>query len=200
MRECKTCKKEFSILVEIDGKIRNLGSRSRCLDCSPFGSHNTSKVSSEHRPARIDQFSPKEFADLVKNSISRSDIFDKLKMRKSGASFTILNRRIEREKVDTSHFRLGGELSDNRKYSNEELFVKNSPNSTYRVRQRVIKDNLIDYRCKECGISEWQGKKITLELDHINGDRYDNRLVNLRFLCPNCHSQTETFGGKNMGD
>jgi len=66
------------------------------------------------------------------------------------------------------------------------------------VRGRVLQDNLLDYECKECGIKEWNKKEIALELDHINGKRDDHRLENLRFLCPNCHSQTKTFRGKNL--
>jgi 5-methylcytosine-specific restriction endonuclease McrA len=50
-----------------------------------------------------------------------------------------------------------------------------------------------EYTCNSCGIFEWQGKKLTLHLDHINGMHDDNRLANLRLLCPNCHSQTETY-------
>ena len=58
---------------------------------------------------------------------------------------------------------------------------------------------LIEYKCKECGIENlWNNKPISLQLDHINGIKTDNRLENLRFLCPNCHSQTETFGSKNI--
>lgn len=66
------------------------------------------------------------------------------------------------------------------------------------VRGRILKDGLLDYKCDSCDITEWNGKSISLELDHINGDRDDHRLENLRFLCPNCHSQTKTFRGKNM--
>jgi hypothetical protein len=66
------------------------------------------------------------------------------------------------------------------------------------VRGRVLQDNLLDYECKECGIKEWNKKEIALELDHINCKRDDHRLENLRFLCPNCHSQTKTFRGKNL--
>ena len=51
----------------------------------------------------------------------------------------------------------------------------------------------------ECGISEWLGNPLALQLDHINGVNNDHRLTNLRFLCPNCHSQTDTYAGKNMG-
>ena len=66
------------------------------------------------------------------------------------------------------------------------------------VRSRILKDKLLDYKCKKCGIKEWNKKEIALELDHINGDGHDHRLENLRFLCPNCHSQTKTFRGKNL--
>jgi len=65
------------------------------------------------------------------------------------------------------------------------------------VRRVIIKDSLIPYKCGECGISEWNNRKLALHLDHINGKNSDHRLENLRFLCPNCHSQTETYTGKN---
>jgi len=65
------------------------------------------------------------------------------------------------------------------------------------VRKRIIKENLLPYKCNECGISEWKDQKLSLHLDHINGMNGDNRIENLRFLCPNCHSLTETYTGKN---
>ena len=65
------------------------------------------------------------------------------------------------------------------------------------VRKRIMKENLLPYECNECKISEWNSKKLSLHLDHINGINGDNRIENLRFLCPNCHSLTETYTGKN---
>lgn len=71
--------------------------------------------------------------------------------------------------------------------------------SRHTIKERIVKDNLIPYECAECHTDQWRGKKLTLHLDHINGINNDNRLDNLRFLCPNCHSQTDTYCGKNNG-
>lgn len=67
------------------------------------------------------------------------------------------------------------------------------------VKTRLMQAGILKNRCDECGIDEWQGKPLSIHVDHINGVRDDHRLVNLRMLCPNCHSQTETYGGKNVG-
>lgn len=65
------------------------------------------------------------------------------------------------------------------------------------LKKLLLQAALIDYHCKLCGLFEWQGKSISLHLDHIDGDHRNNTLSNLRLLCPNCHSQTPTYGSKN---
>ena len=87
-----------------------------------------------------------------------------------------------------------------RKFKKEEVFSSNSSTSTGSIKKIILAEKLIEYKCKECGIFEWNEKKISLELDHINGKRNDHRLCNLRFLCPNCHSQTSTFRGRNLNN
>jgi hypothetical protein len=65
------------------------------------------------------------------------------------------------------------------------------------LKKRLIEAGIKEDRCEQCGTSEWQGKKLNIHLHHKNGDGTDNRLFNLEMLCPNCHSQTDTYGGRN---
>jgi len=68
---------------------------------------------------------------------------------------------------------------------------------TYRLKNRLFEEGIKDASCEMCGLREWNGVKIALELDHVNGDSHDHRLENLRVLCPNCHATTDTYRGKN---
>jgi hypothetical protein len=79
----------------------------------------------------------------------------------------------------------------------DELFVAGRPRNRGHLRARLLKAGLKEERCEECGLDEWQGQPLRVTLHHVNGDPYDNRLDNLAFLCPNCHSQTPNFGGRN---
>lgn len=74
-----------------------------------------------------------------------------------------------------------------------EYLIKGSHIKTTHLKNRLIKEGMLKGVCKKCGINQWLGNDITLQLDHINGDNCDNRIENLRLLCPNCHSQTPTF-------
>jgi|SRR5580700_406856 hypothetical protein len=66
------------------------------------------------------------------------------------------------------------------------------------VKARLVGEGLLKNRCQSCGLASWREKPLNMHLDHINGVRNDNRLENLRMLCPNCHSQTPTYGGRNL--
>jgi len=77
-----------------------------------------------------------------------------------------------------------------------EVYIKNS--NFCHIRKRVLKDNYMDYRCAICGIGgTWNNKPLTLQIDHIDGDYTNNTKDNLRWLCPNCHSQTSNYGNKD---
>jgi hypothetical protein len=69
---------------------------------------------------------------------------------------------------------------------------------TYKLKNRILKEGLLDNKCSICGISSWNNKPLNLELDHIDGNRINHQISNLRLLCTNCHSQTDTYISKNQ--
>lgn len=97
-----------------------------------------------------------------------------------------------------SHAR--GKTFDNRHHKSlEEVMIEDSNYSSLSLKKRLIKEGVLDYKCVWCGNEGiWNEKEVTLQMDHINGNRSDQRLDNLRILCPTCHSYTATFRGRNM--
>jgi predicted RNA-binding Zn-ribbon protein involved in translation (DUF1610 family) len=135
------------------------------------------------------------------------EVLLKFERNDSGAAYKTLHRRIKEWKIDTSHFLSQSEIMKNKisnglypKKTNNELFSINNI-TRHVIKRRIIEENLIEYKCIFCGQNEWwYGKKISLILDHINGIHNDNRLENLRFLCPNCNATLETHckGSKGL--
>lgn len=84
------------------------------------------------------------------------------------------------------------------KYTDAEVFVENSTYPRKNIKKRILEKNLLEYKCACCGLGGyWNDMPLVLQLDHINGVNNDHRLTNLRFLCPNCHTQQDTYAGKN---
>ena len=81
----------------------------------------------------------------------------------------------------------------------EQILVSGRRRCRSHVKARILLAQLKEPRCERCGLGEWRGLPLSLELHHVNGDGHDNRLDNLNLLCPNCHSQTDTWGGRNKG-
>jgi predicted transcriptional regulator len=79
----------------------------------------------------------------------------------------------------------------------EEVFARDTRRNRGHLKARLLRAGLKDGRCERCGLAEWLGQPLSLALHHMNGDRNDNRVENLALLCPNCHAQTNTFGGRN---
>jgi len=79
----------------------------------------------------------------------------------------------------------------------EQYLVRGRRTCRTHLKRRLLEEGLKQNRCEECGIEQWRGRRLAMALHHVNGDGTDNRLENLRLLCPNCHAQTENFSGKN---
>lgn len=149
--------------------------------------------------SKIYQVSDEIFIEIIKNAKSYSDCLRALGLTTNGGSSTdILKRRIAELKCDISHFQATTKGLSNAKYSLDEILVENSTYANIsRLKERLIKEGRLKYQCENCGIAEWLGQPLSLHLDHKNGKNNDHRIENLRFLCPNCHSQTDTYAGKN---
>ena len=152
------------------------------------------------------KFSDKDrLEEVIKNSLSKAQVLRHLEITPAGGNYKTLNYYIKLYGIVISHF-TGSVWNQGERYTSfcrtiplDDILVEDS---TYRssdgLRRKLIKQGLKPNRCEKCGNDEWNGLPIPLELDHINGINNDNRLDNLRILCPNCHAQTETYRGRNQ--
>ena len=137
-----------------------------------------------------------EFDIIVRNSKNLVDICRNLNIGLTGGNRITIKKWIRIKKLDTSHFYIERKTSNSIK---KDIFVENSTSDRRVIKEKLYRENIKDRKCEMCGQDEyWLGKKISLILDHINGVNNDNRLNNLRILCPNCNSTLETNGGKNI--
>lgn len=139
----------------------------------------------------------------VRNGRSVRGVLQAIGLNPTGANYKTVADTVVRLSLDTSHWKGQGYLKGlshnfSRRTPMEEILVESSTfhNLTH-LKARLVKDGLLDKRCSICGLVEWLGKPLSLVLDHVNGVNNDHRLANLRFLCPNCNSQQDTFAGRN---
>lgn len=140
-----------------------------------------------------------EFIKVIEQSETISQCLEYFELVNKGSNYTTFLRRCKVEEIDCSKFkRTKGRREFLKAVPLEEVLVENSTYSRYNLKRRLMKSGLIENKCSNCSLPPvWAGKSLTMVLDHINGKNDDNRLENLRLLCPNCNSQTPTFAGRN---
>ena len=137
-------------------------------------------------------YTKEELQEAIINSSSISGVIRYLGLNKSSGTYRTIEKRIDEYRLVPNFTR-----KKHKKYSHETIFCERSTYDRKSVRNKIIKENFLEYKCSICNIFDWNNQPLSLQLDHINGVRDDNRLENLRFLCPNCHTQTSTWGINN---
>lgn len=144
----------------------------------------------------IDKYNKEELSEIVSNSFSYAEVIAKLGYStKNGHNHRTIKKRIEYYKISTEHFCHHASRKD---WSDEEIFCTDSKVSQKKLRETFKKREFVPYECAICGLPPfWNNKPLVLTLDHINGKNKDNEISNLRWVCPNCDRQSETYGMKN---
>ena len=146
--------------------------------------------------SNVARLSDDEFERVVKQSTTVKEVALKIGYAAGRSARWRISERIARQGVDVRHFRNWVQYGA---VDTRVLLVKGPTVNNQTIKKRVLADGLLKNICESCGnTGQHNGKRLVLHLDHIDGDNKNNELSNLRMLCPNCHSQTDTYGGKNI--
>lgn len=148
------------------------------------------------------KYSDEMLLEAVQRSISQAETMRALGIYVGGGNYETVKRRIKDLGLDTSHWLGAGHLKG--KTHNwaptrplADILRAGTRYQTCRLGRRLIREGVLPRTCNVCRLTEWRGKPIPLELDHVDGDRENNALSNLQLICPNCHALTFTYRGRN---
>jgi len=150
--------------------------------------------------SKTDNFSDTEIVDILNQCKSFREVLSKIGYSTNGSGgYSLLKQQLKKRNIKIPKYHYYGTGSFSSQIPLSEILVENSTYTNRSgLKKRLVKDGLLKYECSECGNDGiWRNKKLSLHLEHKNGVNNDNRIDNLEFLCPNCHSQTETFAGRN---
>ena len=142
--------------------------------------------------------------EAVKESTSVRQVLSRLGLKEAGGNYSQIKKFISLYKIDSSHFtgrgwNIGMKFVIKRATPIEEILIKDSNFQSYKLKKRLFIAGLKQMICEECGwAKESVDGRVPLELHHLNGDAHDNRIENLKVLCPNCHSLESNYRGRNI--
>lgn len=154
------------------------------------------------------RYTKEQLEQVAKESFSYKSCLEKLNLVPKGGNYEILKSKIKTWEIDISHFE-GQGWRKNKTFKTERKKLENilcknsvyksgSPYQSNKIKGFLFKNNLKEEKCEKCGIKDWFGISLVFECHHVDGDKYNNEIDNLKILCPNCHSTTDNFRGKNI--
>lgn len=165
------------------------------------------KMNRKSGPSSSDYYkhiTDEQWIEAIKENKSYIAVLRSLGLKPVGGNYKTLKSKIQIYHLNIDHFtgqgwNVGENYKDfHKQIDDSEILTCPSKSCSQVVKRRLLKSGVKQYICECCGLTEWMGKPIPLELHHINGINFDNRIENLQILCPNCHSQTDNYRGKNI--
>jgi hypothetical protein len=150
------------------------------------------------------KYTQQQFEEAIASSNSYAEVCKKLGLSPAGGNYQTIKKKARELGLSIAHMkgqawsrglRLDG---THRETPIEDVLVNGRATDSNTLRKRLIKQGYKSQKCEICSLTEWLGQPIPLELDHVDGDKFNNLLSNLRIVCPNCHALTSTFRGKNI--
>lgn len=146
------------------------------------------------------KWTEEQLIEAVKTSYSIRQVLSKLGLKEAGGNYRFVPKQIKKLNLDTSHF-LGQGHNKGKNFGPKrpiEDYLSNKHSIlSHKLKLRLIREGYFQHQCSSCLLESWLTKPIPLELDHIDGNHFNNNLTNIRLLCPNCHAQTSNYRGKN---
>lgn len=148
------------------------------------------------------KWTDEDLRQAVAKNISVAGVIRDLGLIPAGGNYATINTKIQELRIDRSHFKAQAHNKGKKfgpKRPLEDYLSNRFPIQSWSLKNRLLREGIFEHKCYSCGLDKWLDKMIPLELEHIDGNHFNNAKENLTLLCPNCHALTSTYRGKNKG-
>ena len=150
---------------------------------------------------KFHRYTEEQFRNAIESSTSIRQVLSRLNLKEAGGNYQTVKKTIKYLDLDCSHF-TGQSSNKGKKFDRrrpiQDYLSNEYPIQSFKLKKRLFEEGYFEQKCYCCQNTKWNNKQIPLELEHKDGNHFNNELSNLTILCPNCHAQTSTYRGKNI--